>query len=161
MRIIYVDFFVFQQKLVLSAEEKLHGNMLNMQINMKTGYMTLLTYMTLSIYWYQIGQKNVMVYLGNVISFWKELNCDDIWLKLTMRYVQSNCTKTKWNEWTKNDFRRITQYFLGWHIAADRCVYKIENRILIYHNIRFSPSTVIAVKKLFLYKANLVYLQSV
>ena len=69
MRIIYVDFFVFQQKLVLSAEEKLHGNMFNMQINMKTGYMTLLTHMTLGIYGHSIGHKNVMVYLGNVISF--------------------------------------------------------------------------------------------
>ena len=39
-----------QQKLVLSIEEKLHGNMFNMQISMKTGYMTLLTYMTLGIY---------------------------------------------------------------------------------------------------------------
>ena len=57
MQIIYVHFsecYIYnsymQQKLVLSIEEKLHGNMFNMQISMKTGYMTLLTYMTLGIY---------------------------------------------------------------------------------------------------------------
>ena len=40
----------FQQKLVLTVDEKLHGNMFNMLIGMKIGYMTLLTNITLGIY---------------------------------------------------------------------------------------------------------------